>query len=169
MIKINFKKILINLIIISVIFLVDRISKIYILKIAEFENTVDIYLTPYLNLYLIWNKGIAFGLLSFDDNFIYNTITSIIVIISVVVLGMIIKNEGLKRYSLLSVFGGSIGNLFDRIYYSAVPDFIDFHISNFHWFIFNVADIFITLGIVCLILAEIFTNNENNENNEKIL
>ena len=76
---------------------------------------------------------------------------------------MIIKNEGLKRYSLLSVFGGSIGNLFDRIYYSAVPDFIDFHISNFHWFIFNVADIFITLGIVCLILVEIFTNNEKNE------
>jgi|TARA_B110000967_G_C18522765_1_gene381861 signal peptidase II len=169
MLKVNFKKIILNFIIVGVIFLTDRLSKIYILKIAELENTVDVYLTSYLNLYLIWNKGIAFGLLSFDDNFIYNTITSIIVIISVVVLGMIIKNEGLKRYSLLFVFGGSIGNLFDRIYYSAVPDFIDFHISNFHWFIFNVADIFITLGIVCLILAEIFTNNENNENNEKIL
>ena len=169
MLKVNFKKIILNFIIVGVIFLTDRLSKIYILKIAELQNTVDVYLTPYLNLYLIWNKGIAFGLLSFDDNFIYNTITSIIVIISVVVLGMIIKNEGLKRYSLLFVFGGSIGNLFDRIYYSAVPDFIDFHISNFHWFIFNVADIFITLGIVCLILAEIFTNNENNENNEKIL
>jgi signal peptidase II len=163
MLKVNFKKIILNFIIVGVIFLTDRLSKIYILKIAELENTVDVYLTSYLNLYLIWNKGIAFGLLSFDDNFIYNTITSIIVIISVVVLGMIIKNEGLKRYSLLFVFGGSIGNLFDRIYYSAVPDFIDFHISNFHWFIFNVADIFITLGIVCLILAEIFTNNEKNE------
>ena len=163
MLKVNFKKIILNFIIVGVIFLTDRLSKIYILKIAELENTVDVYLTSYLNLYLIWNKGIAFGLLSFDDNFIYNTITSLIVIISVVVLGMIIKNEGLKRYSLLSVFGGSIGNLFDRIYYSAVPDFIDFHISNFHWFIFNVVDIFITLGIVCLILVEIFTNNEKNE------
>ena len=169
MLKVNFKKIILNFIIVGVIFLTDRLSKIYILKIAELENTVDVYLTSYLNLYLIWNKGIAFGLLSFDDNFIYNTITSIIVIISVVVLGMIIKNEGLKRYSLLFVFGGSIGNLFDRIYYTAVPDFIDFHINDFHWFVFNVADIFITLGIVCLILAEIFTNNENNENNEKIL
>ena len=167
--KIVLKKFFLNLIILITIFLIDRLTKNYILKLAEIENSVDIYLTSYLNLYLIWNKGIAFGLLSFDDNFIYNTITSIIVIISVVVLGMIIKNEGLKRYSLLFVFGGSIGNLFDRIYYSAVPDFIDFHISNFHWFIFNVADIFITLGIVCLILAEIFTNNENNENNEKIL
>ena len=165
MLKINFKKIIINFIIVGVIFLTDRLSKIYILKIAELDNTVDVYLTSYLNLYLIWNKGIAFGLLSFDENFLYNIITFIIVIISVVVLGMIIKNKGLKRYSLLSVFGGSIGNLFDRIYYSAVPDFIDFHISNFHWFIFNVADIFITLGIVCLILAEIFTNNEDNEKN----
>ena len=163
MLKVNFKKIILNFIIVGVIFLTDRLSKIYILKIAELENTVDVYLTSYLNLYLIWNKGIAFGLLSFDDNFIYNTITSIIVIISVVVLGMIIKNEGLKRYSLLFVFGGSIGNLFDRIYYSAVPDFIDFHISNFHWFIFNVADIFITLGIICLILNEIIFNNKKNE------
>ena len=163
MLKVNFKKIILNFIIVGVIFLTDRLSKIYILKIAELENTVDVYLTSYLNLYLIWNKGIAFGLLSFDDNFIYNTITSIIVIISVVVLGMIIKNEGLKRYSLLFVFGGSIGNLFDRIYYSAVPDFIDFHISNFHWFIFNVADIFITLGIVCLILSEIFINSKKEE------
>jgi signal peptidase II len=163
MLKVNFKKIILNFIIVGVIFLTDRLSKIYILKIAELDNTVDVYLTSYLNLYLIWNKGIAFGLLSFDENFLYNIITFIIVIISVVVLGMIIKNKGLKRYSLLSVFGGSIGNLFDRIYYSAVPDFIDFHISNFHWFIFNVADIFITLGIVCLILAEIFTNNEKNE------
>ena len=165
MLKVNFKKIILNFIIVGVIFLTDRLSKIYILKIAELENTVDVYLTSYLNLYLIWNKGIAFGLLSFDDNFIYNTITSIIVIISVVVLGMIIKNEGLKRYSLLFVFGGSIGNLFDRIYYSAVPDFIDFHISNFHWFIFNVADIFITLGIVCLILSEIFINNKKDQKN----
>tara|TARA_B110001452_G_scaffold61121_1_gene47820 strand:+ start:275 stop:763 length:489 start_codon:yes stop_codon:yes gene_type:complete len=160
MIKINFKKILINLIIISVIFLVDRISKIYILKIAEFENTVDIYLTPYLNLYLIWNKGIAFGLLTFDENIVYNIISLIIATVTIVILVLIIRSNGVKMYALLSVLGGALGNLFDRIYYSAVPDFIDFHINNFHWFIFNVADIFITLGIICLIYAEIFNKNE---------
>jgi len=160
MIKINFKKILINLIIISVIFLVDRISKIYILKIAEFENTVDIYLTPYLNLYLIWNKGIAFGLLTFDENIVYNIISLIIATVTIVILVLIIKSNGVKMYALISVLGGALGNLFDRIYYSAVPDFIDFHINNFHWFIFNVADIFITLGIICLIYAEIFNKNE---------
>ena len=130
---------------------------------AELENPVDVYLTPFLNLYLIWNKGIAFGLFSFSDAFIYNVITMIIAIISAAVLVMIIKNKSFKKLAFIFVFGGSIGNLFDRIYYSAVPDFIDFHINNFHWFVFNVADIFITLGIICLIFDEIFVNNKKND------
>ena len=155
---------MINFFIVLIIFLTDRISKIFILKIAEIEGGVDIYLSTYLNFYLIWNKGIAFGLFSFNESFMYNMITSIIVIIIFVVLMMITKSEGLKKYALLCVFGGSAGNFFDRIYYSAVPDFIDLHINDFHWFVFNVADIFITLGIICLIFAEIVTNNKKNEN-----
>ena len=161
--KINFKKIFLNSVIIITIFLADRLSKIYILKMAELESVVDIYLNPFLNFYLIWNKGIAFGLFSFNESFIYNIITSVILIISIIVLVMIVKSKGFKKLSLLLVLGGSMGNLFDRIYYSAVPDFIDFHINNFHWFIFNVADIFITLGIICLIFDEIFINNKKNE------
>jgi signal peptidase II len=145
------------------IFLIDRLSKIYILKKAEIESTVDIYITEYLNFYLIWNKGIAFGLFSFNERFIYNIITVVILLITTVILIMIIKNEGFKKYSLMFVLGGSLGNLFDRIYYSAVPDFIDFHLNDFHWFVFNVADIFITLGIVCLIFDEILINGKNNE------
>ena len=163
MLEINFKKILINFGIISVIFLADRLTKIYILKIAEVKNTVDIYVNTYLNFYLIWNKGIAFGLFSFNERFIYNIITAIILLITVVILIMIIKNKGFKKYSLMFVLGGSLGNLFDRIYYSAVPDFIDFHINDFHWFVFNVADIFITLGIICLIFDEILINDKINE------
>ena len=163
MLKINFKKISLNSIIVLVIFLIDRVSKIYILKIAELENIVDIYLTNYLNLYLIWNKGIAFGLLSINESLIYNSISLVIALIILTILVMLIKSNGLKRYSLILVLGGSLGNLFDRIYYSAVPDFIDFHIGNLHWFIFNVADIFITLGIICLIYVEIFFNKQNNE------
>ena len=162
--KLNLKKNMLYFFIVLVIFLADRISKIKILKIAELENTVDIYLNPYLNFYLIWNKGIAFGLFSFNEKLIYNIITLIIIIITVIILVMIVKSEGFKKYSLLFVFGGSLGNIYDRIYYSAVPDFIDFHINNFHWFVFNVADIFITLGIISLILVEIF----NNKNDEKI-
>ena len=163
MLKENFKKLLMNSIIISAIFLSDRISKIYILKKAELESGVDIYLTPYLNLYLIWNKGIAFGLLSFNENLIYQSISLIILIVCVVIFIVIIKSNGLKKYSLISVLGGALGNFFDRIYYSAVPDFIDFHIGSFHWFIFNVADMFITIGVICLILDELVNYKKNNE------
>ena len=166
MLKVNLKKILLNSIIISVIFLIDRISKIYILKIAELENIVDIYLTSYLNFYLIWNKGIAFGLFSFEENFIYQSISLVISIISIVLIIMIVKSEGFKKYSIILILGGALGNLFDRIYYSAVPDFIDLHFQEFHWFVFNVADIFITIGVFCLILVELFFNNKNiNEKN----
>ena len=165
MLKLNFKEIIVNCIIVFIIIIADRLSKIYILKIAETENVVDIYLTSYLNFYLIWNKGIAFGLFAFNESFIYNIITLIIIMITLLVLVMIFRADGIKRYSLATVMGGSVGNLFDRIYYSAVPDFLDLHINNFHWFIFNVADIFITLGIICLILEEIF----NNVKNEKII
>ena len=160
MIKINLKKIFLNSLLIFIIFLVDRLSKIYILRIAEKESIVDIYLNQFLNIYLIWNKGIAFGLFSFNESFIYNIISTIIMIISILILVMITRSSGFKKLSLLFVFGGAIGNLFDRIYYSAVPDFIDFHINDFHWFVFNVADIFITLGIMCLILNEIFIDNK---------
>ena len=163
--KINFKKIFLNFITILIIFLSDRISKLYILKIAELENKVDIYITSYLNLYLIWNKGIAFGLLSFNETLIYNIITLLIFILIIVIIIITLKSEGLKKYSLILVLGGSLGNFFDRVYYSAVPDFIDFHVNDFHWFIFNVADIFITLGIICLIYVEIFYNNKKNEKN----
>jgi|TARA_B100000780_G_C20892439_1_gene355179 signal peptidase II len=160
MLKINLKKIILNSVIISVIFLIDRLSKIYILKIAESGKTVDIYVAEYLNFYLIWNKGIAFGLFSFNERFFYNVITCIIIAITTIILIMVIKNVSFKRYSLILVFGGSLGNLFDRIYYSAVPDFIDFHINEYHWFVFNAADIFITIGVLCLILDEMFINNK---------
>ena len=161
----NFKKILINSIIVSLIFLLDRVSKIYILKIAELENAVDIYLTPYLNLYLIWNKGVAFGLFSFEGDLAYNLISIIVLIISIIIVVMIIKSNGIKKYSLISILGGALGNFFDRIYYAAVPDFIDLHFKDFHWFIFNVADIFITIGVICLILDELFFYKKNNEIN----
>ena len=163
MFKLNFKKIISNFIIVLIIFLTDRFSKIYILKEAELENVVDIYVNTYLNFYLVWNKGVAFGLFSFNETLIYNIITLIIITIIIAILVMLIKIDGFKKYSLLFVLGGSLGNLFDRVYYSAVPDFIDFHIRDFHWFVFNVADIFITLGIICLILEEIFINNKKDE------
>jgi len=161
MTKFNLKLFLSNLLIISIIFLIDRISKLYIIRLASIEKNLEIYLTEYLNLYLVWNKGIAFGLLSLNSSFAYNMVSIIILLIIIVLIFMLIKESDIfKRYCFLIILGGAIGNLFDRFYYAAVPDFIDFHIQNMHWFIFNVADIFISIGIACLIYAEIFFKNE---------
>tara|TARA_B110000977_G_C10956461_1_gene446803 strand:+ start:527 stop:1027 length:501 start_codon:yes stop_codon:yes gene_type:complete len=154
----NRKKFIYSSLIIVTIFLLDRFSKIYVLSLAKINGSVDIFLTKYLNIYLIWNEGIAFGLLSFDESNLYFVITVLIVIISIVVLVLIIKTNDIRFYFYLFIFGGALGNLFDRLYYSAVPDFIDVHINNYHWFIFNVADIFITIGVLCLILVELIFN-----------
>jgi len=158
--KTSLKAFFLNFTIILIIFLIDRISKFYILKLAEVESLVDIYVTSYLNLFLIWNKGIAFGLLSMNESIIYNIITLIIGLIIIFILFMMWKNDNIQRYFLALVAGGALGNLYDRIVYTAVPDFIDLHFHGFHWFVFNVADIFITVGVFCLILVEFFYNNK---------
>ena len=155
--KFDLKLFLVNFSVVFLIFLIDRISKFYIIKLATLEKNFEIYVTSYLNLYLVWNKGIAFGLLSFDSSFIYNIVSFIILLIIIALILMIVKELHIfKKNCFLIILGGAIGNLFDRIYYTAVPDFIDFHIENIHWFIFNIADIFISVGVVCLIYAEIF-------------
>jgi signal peptidase II len=158
MLKVNLKKFFLYSGIVIFIFILDRISKLYILNSVEINNEIDIYISPFLKLYLIWNKGIAFGLFSFEQNSVYSFITILIIIINLVILIMIIKSNDIKAYFLMFILGGSSGNLFDRIYYSAVPDFIDFHINDFHWFIFNVADVFISVGVICLVIVEIFFN-----------
>ena len=155
--KFDLKLFLVNFSVVFLIFLIDRISKFYIIKLATLEKNFEVYVTSYLNLYLVWNKGIAFGLLSFDSSFIYNIVSFIILLIIIALILMIVKELHIfKKNCLLIILGGAIGNLFDRIYYTAVPDFIDFHIENIHWFIFNIADIFISVGVLCLIYAEIF-------------
>ena len=160
MFKTNHKKTLFNLSIILVLFFIDRVAKIYILKLAELNGAVDIYLSPYLNLYLIWNKGVAFGLISFDEQFIYNLITFIISLVIIFLIFMTAKTEGIRKYFYILIIGGALGNFFDRLYYSAVPDFIDLHIGGFHWFVFNIADIFITIGVICLITAEMIIDTK---------
>ena len=164
--KINLKNFYLNLVIILIVFIFDRVTKLYILNLAEVETSVDIYISPYLNLFLIWNKGIAFGLLSIDGSVIYNSITILIGLIIIAILFMMLKNNNIQRYFFALIAGGALGNFYDRIVYTAVPDFIDLHFYGFHWFVFNVADIFITIGVFCLILVELFFNNKNtNEKN----
>jgi signal peptidase II len=159
----KFKKAIFYLVLVSIIFILDRLSKLYILNLSENSQEVDIYITSFLNLYLIWNTGVGFGLFSLEQSFFYNLVTTLIIFINIIIIFVIMKTKDYKIYFLLMVLGGSLGNLFDRLYYYAVPDFIDIHYYNFHWFVFNVADIFITFGIICLIFAEIFLNKDKKE------
>ena len=165
---INFKKnIIINLITVISIFLIDRISKIYVIKLDNNFNGAEIFSSNFLNIYLIWNEGIAFGLLSMADSELYNFISILISLIILVIIFMIFRAEGIKKFALLMILGGAIGNLYDRIIFGAVPDFIDFHIGNFHWFIFNFADVFITVGVFFMILIEFAGNNKDKSGHEK--
>ena len=148
------KKIFIYIVLVVLVFTLDRISKSIILNILEDTGKVDIYINSFFSLFLVWNKGIGFGLFSFDKSYAYYVITLIILIINLIIIYLIYKEKTPSTYFLAIILGGSFGNLFDRYYYSAVPDFIDLNYNGYHWFIFNVADIFITLGIICLILVE---------------
>ena len=149
-----------KIIIVFTIFFLDRITKTYLLNLQDSGTNIDFYINSFLNIYLVWNTGIGFGLASFESNIFYHILTTIIAIINLVLIFILYKVG--KRYALpiALVIGGSLGNLFDRIYYYAVPDFIDFHVGDFHWFIFNVADISITLGIIYLMLMEFFKKKE---------
>tara|TARA_E500000178_G_scaffold84852_1_gene83263 strand:+ start:1232 stop:1747 length:516 start_codon:yes stop_codon:yes gene_type:complete len=152
-----------NSIFVFVLFCIDRFSKIYVIELAKKTDVSEIYLTSFLNSYLVWNTGIAFGLFSFSSELTYNLFTALIVLINIIITYLVIVTIDFRKYFFLLILGGSFGNLFDRLYYGSVPDFIDFHVGNFHWFIFNIADIFITLGVVCLILAELMYKKEVNE------
>ena len=158
------KNFYINFFTIIIIFSLDRISKFYVISQNEKNFTPDLFTSKYLNISLIWNEGIAFGLLSFNESYFYNFLTILIAIIIVIIFFMILRNKGLKKYSLLMILGGALGNLYDRIFFKAVPDFIDFHIGNFHWFIFNVSNIFISLGVLFLIFLELIDNQEDKIN-----
>ena len=137
------------------VFFLDRLSKICLLNLQSNGTDIDFYVFPFLNFNLVWNTGIGFGLISLETNIFYHILTLIIAAVNIVLIFFIIKSKGIYVYLLALIIGGSLGNLFDRIYYYAVPDFIDFHIGNFHWFVFNVADIFITVGIIGLMLKEL--------------
>jgi len=154
------KSFLINLSLIFIIFLFDRISKIYVIYLDNKFLGSEIFTSKYLNFYLIWNEGIAFGLFSFGTESLYNFLSIIILLIILFIFFMLKQATGIKKYSLLMILGGALGNFFDRLFYKAVPDFIDFHVGDFHWFIFNVADIFISIGVIFLISLELIAKNK---------
>jgi len=153
-----------QIIIILAIFFFDRITKIYLIHLQTSGVDIDFYIYSFLNFYLVWNTGIGFGLASMETNIYYHILTTIIVIINIGLMFFLAKSKGIYAYLIALIIGGSLGNLFDRIYYYAVPDFIDLHLGNYHWFIFNVADIFITVGIIGLILIELLRKEKISKN-----
>ena len=154
----------IRLLWISAIFFFDRITKIYLINLQSSGVEVDFYVNKFLNFYLVWNTGIGFGLASMEANIYYHILTLIIAIIIILLIFFLFKSNGIYAYFIISIIGGSLGNLFDRVYYFAVPDFIDLHLGNFHWFIFNVADIFISAGIIGIMFIEIFKKEKISKN-----
>ena len=153
-----------KIIIILVIFFLDRITKIYLINLQTDGTDIDFYIYPFLNFYLVWNTGIGFGLASLETNIYYHILTSVIVIINIGLIFLLIRSKKVYTYLIALIIGGSLGNLFDRIYYYAVPDFIDLHLGNYHWFIFNVADIFITVGIIGLLTVELLKKEKISKN-----
>ena len=153
-----------KLIIVLLAFFLDRLSKVYLLDLQSAGIDIDFYILPFLNFYLIWNTGIGFGLAAMETNIYYHIITVIIVFVNMGLIFFLVKSRGVNIYLFALIIGGALGNLFDRIYYYAVPDFIDLHLGNYHWFIFNVADIFITIGIIGLMLVEILKKEKTSEN-----
>tara|TARA_B100001179_G_scaffold166773_1_gene122801 strand:+ start:18 stop:488 length:471 start_codon:yes stop_codon:yes gene_type:complete len=153
-----------KLIIILTIFFLDRVTKVYLLNLQAKGIDIDFYIYSFLNFYLVWNTGVGFGLASMEANIYYHILTAIIVIINIALIYFLIKYKGVYSYLLALIIGGSLGNLFDRIYYHAVPDFIDLHLANYHWFIFNVADIFISVGIIGLLFIEVAKKEKISKN-----
>ncbi len=160
--KLSYNRFFFYIFIIISIFFLDRLSKLYVLNYASANEQVNIFINDFLNIILIWNKGIGFGLFSFDNNKVYNFITFLILTINLLIIYLIIKSDKIRSLFYVIILGGSLGNLFDRFYYTAVPDFIDLNYKGFHWFIFNIADIFISLGIICLICFEFLDYKKKN-------
>ena len=153
-----------KIVIILIIFFLDRLTKLYLINLQASGTDIDFYIFPFLNFYLIWNTGIGFGLASMETNIYYHILTTIIVFVNLGLIYFLLKSKGIYVYLLATIIGGSLGNLFDRIYYYAVPDFIDLHLGDYHWFTFNVADIFITVGIIGLLVTELFNKKNISKN-----
>ena len=149
-------------ILILLLFSIDRITKIKILDILQNKNFI--FVNDFLNLTLVFNTGIGFGLLSFDEIIYYNLITLFILLIILILFFYMLKSSNREKLFFSLIIGGAIGNLYDRIFFQAVPDFIDFHFREYHWFTFNIADIFISTGVIFMILNELMPKKLKNEN-----
>ena len=152
--KINFKKVdIFSFILVIIVFTIDRYSKFYVINLIQ-SREKEIFINEFLNLTLNWNTGIAFGLLSSNANLFYHSISALILIVIIYLIYLMVISDKVVKIIIALIIGGAAGNLYDRLTYYAVPDFLDFHIENYHWFTFNLADIFISVGIFIMVIKE---------------
>ena len=144
------------LILILIIFTFDRYTKLIVINNLSEQNY---FVNEYINFDLIWNSGVGFGLLDTQSTLFYNFVTTLIGLIILILIYVMINSKNLDKMIYSSILGGALGNFYDRIAFKAVPDFIDLHYNYFHWFVFNLADVFITIGILTLVISEIFKKN----------
>ena len=158
--KIKVKKFdIFSFIIIILAFGLDRLSKVYVINLIE-KNQSELFINDFLNITLNWNRGIGFGLLSFDATITYHLISALILLIIIYLIYLMVKSDKFEKIIFSLIIGGALGNLYDRLNYYAVPDFIDFHLGSFHWFTFNFADIFISVGIIMIILKQLLQSEQ---------
>ena len=157
--KLN-KNFYLNFSLVLFIFLIDRISKLYVIHKDKINFNSEIYSSKFLNIHLIWNEGIAFGLFSFNEDYLYNFLTFLIFIVIIFIIFMIRKSDLLRKYALLLVLGGALGNFYDRLVLGYVIDFLDFHWSGIHFPAFNIADMAITIGAVLFIMDNLFLSSK---------
>jgi signal peptidase II len=148
-----------NFLFILLIFLLDQISKYFVLEYFNQSSNKTFVVNSFISFNFLWNNGIAFGLFQFEDRLFYNIFTFLILGVLIILFWLSSRREGIEKKSYLMILGGGLGNVFDRLMYGSVIDFIDLNYKNFHWFIFNVADMFITLGVLILIYLELKKND----------
>ena len=142
-------------------FIFDRLTKEYVINFFLNHKWESYYVNEFLNFVLVWNTGMAFGLFESDTNFYHLLSFLIICLITFLFFWLFKSDSKFEKISVSLIIGGALGNLYDRIIFRAVPDFIDLHYLDFHWFVFNVSDVIITIGITLLLFKEILIKNAN--------
>ena len=146
----------------SSVFLIDLLSKNKIISIFKDGVVEKIYVNDYLDFILVFNTGISYGLFSGGGDFQKWILISLSILIIIFLLSLI-RNEStiLSKLSISFIIGGALGNVLDRFTYGAVVDFISLHAKGFSWYIFNIADMFIVLGVILFILSQFILSKKN--------
>jgi signal peptidase II len=148
----------IGLLVAALVFASDQLTKYWILRIINLDEREPIQLTPFLDLAMAWNKGVSYGLLTTQLQYLLVALSVIIAAFIFTLLAKATKPLSAACYGLL--IGGALGNALDRVLHGAVADFVHLHWGTWSWYIFNVADIAIVAGVAVLLYDAVFESRE---------